>query len=103
MSRIGAVIPVLPVSLVSHVLLTQDAPQSRLEIKSECHRLWQALAARNIYGHIPRGDEDYAVDVGLRMLSSRHVISENDGRFDIAANQRELLHYYANAITHFFS
>ena len=103
MSRIGAVIPVLPVSLVSHVLLAQDTPLSRLEIKSECHRLWQALAKRNIYGHIPRGDEDYAVDVGLRMLGSRHVITEHDGRFEISENQRELLSYYANAIAHFFA
>lgn len=102
MLRIGAVIPVLPVSLVSHVLLEQDGSQSRLEIKAECHRLWQQLAQQNIYGHIPRGDEDYAVDVGLRMLSSRHVITEQDGSFEIVEDQRNMLSYYANAIAHFF-
>ncbi len=102
MNRVGAVVPVLPVSLVARVLLEATEPMSRLELKAKCHEVWQELSARNIYSHIPHGDEDYAVDVGLRMLNLRHLIDDENGRISIQPKERELLVYYANAIAHFF-
>jgi glycerol-3-phosphate O-acyltransferase len=100
MQKVGEVVPVLPVSLVATVVLDAAAPLSALELKSRVAALMEKLAARGAHIHIPRGDQDYAVEVGLRMLRLRHLIEETDGLF--AANRAEqvLLRYYANAIAH---
>lgn len=100
MSRIGDVVPVLPVSLVSAVILKTNRPMSLLEIKAMCHYSWQKLSAHGIYSHIPHHDEDYAVEVGLRMLTLRHMVSEVDGKFVLEQEQRDIVEYYANAILH---
>ena len=102
MTRIGHVVPVLPVSLVSIVLLKADHPISMLELKSRCHQTWQDLSARGIYSHIPHEDEDYAVEVGLRMLTLRHMVTEVDGKFALAPEHAHVVQYYANAISHHF-
>ncbi len=102
LDRIANIVPVLPVSLVSHVVLSADAPLTKLQIKSSCHNIWTSLAARQIYSHIPHADEDYAVDVGLRMLTSRHILDEVGGRYEIQPKGEKLLSYYANSISHYF-
>ena len=52
--------------------------------------------------YVPRKDMDYAVTVGLRMLTLRHLVLDADGLF--AANGAEIpvLRYYANSIAHLF-
>jgi glycerol-3-phosphate O-acyltransferase len=102
MTRIGQVVPVLPVSLISTVLLQADGPLTMVELKSEAQRIWQDLSARDIYSHIPHSDEDYAVEVGLRMLTLRHVVTETDGRFAVDPAQSVIVQYYANAIIQHF-
>ena len=80
MARIARVIPVLPVSLVASVLV--DAPErawSELELKSEVLARWRSLEAGGAYVHVPRGDQDYAVSVGLRMLTLRHLVTAEGG------------------------
>ena len=99
MARIARVIPVLPVSLVASVLV--DAPErawSELELKSEVLARWRALEAGGAYVHVPRGDQDYAVSVGLRMLMLRHVVLADGGLFRPVPAELPLLTYYANAI-----
>lgn len=103
MTRIGDVVPVLPVSLISTVLLQADRPLTLLELKSKAHGIWQDLSLRNIYSHIPHSDEDYAVEVGLRMLTLRHLVIETDGRFAIDPAQKVIVQYYANAIVQHFN
>ncbi len=100
--KIAKVVPVLPVSLVSKVLLDADTPLPMLEIKARCNRHWQELASRDIYSHVPRADEDYAVEVGLRMLTLRHMAQEKDGLYSVDPANRSLVAYYANAIAHHF-
>ena len=100
MSRIGDVVPVLPVSLVSSVMLKANRPMTMLELKAMCHFTWQKLSKRGIYSHIPHHDEDYAVEVGLRMLTLRHMVTENNGKFALATEQRDMIEFYANAIAH---
>jgi glycerol-3-phosphate O-acyltransferase len=53
-----------------------------------------------LHVHIPRGDQDYAIEVGLRMLRLRHLVAEVDGLYRINADETELLRYYANSIAH---
>jgi len=102
--KVGAVIPVLPVSLVTTALLHGgDHKMSLLEIKTEVARLIAELKARGAHAHIPRADLDYAIEVGLRMLRLRHLVKEEDGLFSVNPDEVTLLRYYANSIAHLLS
>ncbi len=101
MGAIGRIVPVLPVSLVASVLVRE--PQralSELELKSAAHARMRELEAACAHLYIPRQDQDYAFGVGLRMLTLRHMVTEEDGLFRAAPEQLEMLAYYANAIAH---
>ena len=101
MAHIGQVVPVLPVPLVATVLMRD--PQralTELELKAEVMALMQQVEAAGAHVYVPRTDRDYALTVGLRILSLRHLVLERDGLF--APNPQELpvLAYYANSIAH---
>jgi glycerol-3-phosphate O-acyltransferase len=100
MDKVGEIIPVLPVALVATALLHAGAPLSALELKARVLELTRRLAARGAHVHIPRGDQDYAIEVGLRMLRLRHLIEETDGLYRIDPKEELLLRYYANSIAH---
>lgn len=103
MQRVGQVVPALPVSLVATVVLGAAQPLSALELKGEVEILIRRLIANGAHIHIPRSDQDYAIEVGLRMLLLRHLVDEEGGLY--RANPREdvLLRYYANSIAHLLS
>ncbi|MGB8338614.1 MAG: 1-acyl-sn-glycerol-3-phosphate acyltransferase, partial [Burkholderiales bacterium] len=101
MRRIGQIIPVLPVPLVATVLLRN--PQrafSELELKAEVLELIQNIEASGAHVYVPRTDRDYALTVGLRMLTLRHLVEEQDGLYRANRNELPVLHYYANSIVH---
>lgn len=101
MDEIGKVIPVLPVSLVASVFASN--PQralSELELKAAAHELMRQLEAFGAHLYIPRQDQDYAFGVGLRMLTLRHIVLEDEGLYRPAQDELEMLAYYANAIDH---
>lgn len=100
MQRVASVVPVLPVALVATALREAAAPLPMLELKSRVLALSQKLAAHGAHVHIPRGDQDYAIEVGLRMLRLRHLVTDADGLFAIAPEERPLIDYYANSIAH---
>ena len=101
MHEVGQVIPVLPVSLVSHALLGCAGPISKLELKARVQALIDALAAKDAKVYIPRSDREYSIDVGLRMLTLRRLVTEGeDGLLAVVEKERQLLQYYANAIAH---
>ncbi|MCW5702406.1 MAG: 1-acyl-sn-glycerol-3-phosphate acyltransferase [Bradyrhizobium sp.] len=103
MQAVGRVVPALPVSLVSTAMLQADeAPLSLLDIKQRASVLIGELEDRGSYVHIPRADRDYAISVGLRMLTLRHLVVEEDGNYRINPGDRMVLKYYANAIAHLF-
>ena len=101
MNEIGHIIPVLPVSLVAGILVADPARQwSMLELKAAALARMATLEAGGAHLYIPREDQDYAFEVGLRMLSLRHLVIEDDGIYRPAAGQLDALAYYANAIVH---
>jgi len=101
MDAIGGVIPVLPVSLVAGILMRDPArAMSELELKAAAHAHMKELEAAGAHLYIPRHDHDYAFGVGLRMLTLRHIVREEDGLFRPVPEQLEALRYYANAIVH---
>lgn len=104
MQAVGRVVPALPVSLVATAMLEAgDTPLSLLDIKQRVSGLIGVLEAQGTYVHIPRADRDYAIAVGLRMLTLRHlVLEEEDGSYRANPDELILLKYYANAIVHLF-
>jgi glycerol-3-phosphate O-acyltransferase len=100
MQKVGEVVPALPVSLVATVVLGAGKPLSALELKGEVAELMARLTARGAHIHIPRADQDYAVEVGLRMLLLRHFVLEENGLYRANPGEEILLRYYANSIAH---
>jgi glycerol-3-phosphate O-acyltransferase len=60
----------------------------------------QRLRDAGAHVHIPRHDQEYAVDVGLRMLLLRHMVVLENGVYRANPDERALLAYYANAMAH---
>jgi glycerol-3-phosphate O-acyltransferase len=101
MQAVGRIVPVLPVPLIASVFVAQ--PQralSELELKSGVGQLLGRLEAAGAHVYIPRGDLDYALSVGLRMLRLRHLVDEKEGLFQARQEEMPLLAYYANSISH---
>jgi len=99
MEAIARVVPVLPVSLVATVFLaSREAGWSELELKSAAYDLILRLEKAGAHLYVPRGDLDYAIGVGLRMLLLRRIVVEADGLYRASPAEAALLSYYANAI-----
>ena len=102
LEAVASAIPVVPVPLVATVFARRpEHAMSELEIKAEIQSLIEELQRRGAYVHIPRGDRDYEVTVGLRMLTLRHFVEESEGLYRAADDALEMLRYYANSIEHF--
>ena len=102
LEAVASAIPVVPVPLVATVFARRPGhAMSELEIKARVHSLIEELQRRGAYVHIPRGDRDYEVAVGLRMLTLRHFVEESAGIYRASEHARDMLRYYANSIEHF--
>jgi len=101
MQAVGRIVPVLPVPLIASVFVADPGRAlSALELKTEVGRRLARLEAIGAHVYIPRGDLDYALSVGLRMLRLRHLVDEKDGLFCAREEELPLLAYYANSISH---
>jgi glycerol-3-phosphate O-acyltransferase len=124
MARVGEVVPVVPVAQVARVFLDRlegapgvcetagagetagggEAADGGGLTRSELQREVDALAGRLRAGgasvHLPRQDQDYAVEVGLRMLTLRNLVVADGGLYRPNPEERTLLAYYANSIAH---
>jgi glycerol-3-phosphate O-acyltransferase len=101
MHDVGRVIPALPVSLVARAILAGGpAGLSSFELKGAVFELMRRLQAQGAHVHIPRQDQEYAVEVGLRMLTLRHLVGEENGVYRANPRETALLAFYANAIGH---
>ena len=100
MQKVGEVVPALPVSLVATVVLGAAKPLSALELKAEVADLMARLTARGAHIHIPRADQDYAVEVGLAHAAAAPFRVEENGLYRANPDEEILLRYYANSIAH---
>ena len=99
--EVGRVVPALPVSLVASALLaTGEHGLSSLELKGAVYALMGRLKDAGAHVHIPRHDQEYAVEVGLRMLLLRHLVTAQGGVYRLNSKETALLAFYANAIAH---
>jgi glycerol-3-phosphate O-acyltransferase len=101
MQAVGRVVPALPVSLVATVLLgAGERGLTSLELKGAVFALMSRLQQEGAHVHIPRQDQEYALEVGLRLLVLRHLVVAEGGSFRSNPAEVVLLRYYANAISH---
>ena len=87
-------------SIIATIFRIAKKPLTEFELKAEAHRLMERLEARRARIYIPRHDREYAIQVGLRMLTLRHIVEQQDGLYRAAEGERPLLAYYANSIAH---
>lgn len=98
---VGRIVPVVPVPLITSVFLAnQGKPLSELELKAGIERLIEKLEAAGAHVYIPRQDLDYAITVGLRMLTLRRLVENRDGLYAARPDESAVLRYYANSIAH---
>src|SRR6266850_2921931 len=103
MQAVGRVVPVVPVALMATVFVRHpERALSELELKAEVAPLVAALEARGAHIYVPRGDFDYALTVGLRMLRLRRLVEDRDGLYQARSSELDLLRYYSNSIAHLF-
>ena len=101
MEAVGRIVPVLPVPLIASVFVAQPARAlSALELKAEVEQILERLRGAGAQVYIPRGDFDYAITVGLRMLRLRRLVEESGGLFRARPQELTLLAYYANSLSH---
>ena len=79
MEEVARLVPVLPVSLIATVLLEIESPIDALELKVRAGNLMRHFEANGARLYVPRADRDYAIQVGLRMLTLRGLVEERDG------------------------
>ena len=101
MKRVGDVIPILPVSLISKVILSDpDRIWGKDELIENAEKARDQLVANGAYMHIPRQNFEYATEVGLRMLTLRGMVTEENEAYRLDPSQADVVRYYANAIAH---
>lgn len=100
MAAVGRIVPVVPVPLITSVFLESSQPISELELKFGVERLIERLETAGAHVYIPRKDLDYAITVGLRMLTLRRLVEEKDGLYAVWPAELPLIRYYANSISH---
>ena len=104
MAGIGEVIPVLPVPLVATELVRSfeegGGALSELDLKARVHRRIANLEGAGAHVYVPRRDQDYAVEAGLRALTLRHLVEERDGLYAARPEEIAVLRYYANSLEH---
>ena len=97
MKNVGAIVPVLPVPLVAW-LVERNGPMTRTEIELGFDEVIRALPDAHV--HLPRDNRSYAVEVGLRNLLERGLLSEDGDRYAANPDKTALLRFYANSIRH---
>jgi glycerol-3-phosphate O-acyltransferase len=101
MAAVGRIVPVVPVALMANVFVGEPRRAfSALELKADAERLLERLDAAGAHVYLPRRDFDYALGVGLRMLTLRRLVDESQGLFRARESELPLLRYYANSIAH---
>jgi glycerol-3-phosphate O-acyltransferase len=104
MEAVARVIPALPVSLLCTALLEEERSGgpaielSTLALHARTQALMRRLAAAGAHVYLPRDDEAYTIEVGLRMLAERRLVEERPGGWAPVEAERPVLRYYAAAI-----
>lgn len=100
MQRVRDVVPVLPVPLVASVILAADGPMDQEQVAAAVTVLANQMQANGAHIHVPRDSLDYAAEIGLRILTLRHMVLKEGESYAASAKERPALEFYANSIAH---
>jgi len=100
MQRVRDVVPVLPVPLVAAVMLAADAPLTDAQVATAVTALAGRMQANGAHIHVPRDSLEYAAEIGLKILTLRHMVIKENGAYAASAKERPALAFYANSIAH---
>jgi len=105
MDSIKEVIPVLPVSMVSTVFLESMGRElGGLQIEKRVNQLIQKLQDRGApVFDVPKSTRAHIIAGAVDHLRLRKLVIETDGKYRAAAEEREILSYYTNAIGHWLN
>jgi glycerol-3-phosphate O-acyltransferase len=101
MARVADVVPVLPVSLVSEILLDNAGQwKSELELKTLCIERLQQLTAKGAPIDISASALESVLGAALSILIGRGLLEEQMNLYRMKQDEQAMLQYYANAIRH---
>ena len=103
MESIARVIPILPVPLIATVLLDNDKGLSNFDIKMKVHNLIDLLQKNGAPIRNKEKPKESTIDHAINMLFMRKLILEENGIYVINKEEKQLIEYYANSISHFRS
>jgi glycerol-3-phosphate O-acyltransferase len=93
MAEVTACIPVLPVPLVAAALMS--GPLTRPQAETRIAGLLAQLSARQAVLHLPDGGPAATLDLALRPLLARGILTETDGLLTPAEDKVALLAFHA--------
>ena len=96
MDRIEAVVPILPVPLVSHLLL-EEGPVSETALIARVGEMIERFEGTGVV--LPRREPRRVADDALRILAERKLIQRGE-TLSVVAGEEPVLAYYANSIRH---
>lgn len=101
MKSIEKVIPVLPVSLVSTVMLDfKGEPKSVFEVKLAIDQLIDEIRFNGALIYFPKHNFERYTETALESLKIRHMIFESENLYRANPEMIDILSYYANSIGH---
>ncbi|MBE9559467.1 MAG: 1-acyl-sn-glycerol-3-phosphate acyltransferase [Proteobacteria bacterium] len=101
MDNISQVVPVVPVSLMSEILVLHAAEwKSELELKSSCAEKIGQLERAGAPIDISHSALESVLGSALDALVGRGLVEEKDNLFRMKVSETDILNYYANSIVH---
>lgn len=95
--RIGAIVPVLPVPLISWLFLTRGA-MTRQDLGEALCSLLERMPMANV--QLPGDDPQKAITVALAHLTGRGFLTLESDLYRPVPDQTDLLQFYASSIKH---
>ena len=101
MNNISQVVPVVPVTLMSEVLINNAAEwKSELELKALCSERIAQLAEIGAPIDVSHSAMESVLGSALGALAGRGLVEEKDNLYRIKESETDILNYYANSISH---
>ncbi len=101
MERIGKVVPILPIALISEILLlNQPDWKSELDLKSQASLRIDELKTRGAPINISTSAREAVLTNALSLLIGRGLIQKENNLLRVEPESHVLLEYYANSIKH---
>jgi glycerol-3-phosphate O-acyltransferase len=101
MNNISQVVPVVPVTLMSEILVINSAEwKSELELKSLCSERIAQLQRAGAPIDISHSALESVLGSALSALTGRGLVEEKDNLYRMKESETDILNYYANSISH---